>query len=164
MTLAGRVTASILRLFGVAFPRIDYLKLYRARVSGQSADLTKVDVIPDNADIPGLSAVPLYHGLPGFKTQLQLSPPPYVIIGFLEGDPSKPYVHGWEGGESCTKLILEATTVYVGGEAGAEELVKKSEVANHVHDGSTLLCSGGTVSGSTGTLAGVVGTSNVKGK
>lgn len=104
----GRIRGSLLALIRAAFPRIDYYGFYRAKVAKQSADLLRVDVQPDDPRVPGMGDIPLRHGLPGIKVQVAIGA--YVLIGFMGGDPSKPYVHCWEAGESVALLQLAGTT------------------------------------------------------
>src|SRR5262249_41673019 len=92
-----------------ALPQIDYLGLYRAKVAAQSGDLTKLDLIPDDPRLSsaGIQAVPLRHGLPGCI--VQVPPGAYVLLGWLNGDQSKPYCSLWEGGESPQQIQIAGT-------------------------------------------------------
>ena len=50
---------------GLVGSRLDRLALYPARVVAQSADLTRLDLQPDDSRIPPCAGVPIRHGLPG---------------------------------------------------------------------------------------------------
>lgn len=84
-----------------------YLGTYLARVVAQSTDLATVDVelepdvAPERKKIAGLVRVPLYGSVPGMV--LNVNPQGvsareyFCVVGFLNGDRSKPFVVGWLG-------------------------------------------------------------------
>jgi hypothetical protein len=114
-----------------ALPQIDYLTTYRAKVVAQSADGKTLDLQPDDARLPGMQQVPLRLGLPGVIALL--APGAFVEVGWDGGDPSQPHAKLFEGGETVTKLVVKATMVYLGDEAGAKQLVTKDEYDLHTH-------------------------------
>jgi hypothetical protein len=83
---------------------IDYLAFYDAVVKSQSADGTMVDITPNDTRLAGMSRVPLRHGLPGCA--VQITPGATIRIGWDGGDPRKPFVALWNGGESITALTI----------------------------------------------------------
>lgn len=135
---------------------VDMLALYRAKLVAQSADLSTVDLQPDDARIPGVGKVPLTLGLPGCTVQVAQGA--YMLLGWRGGDPAQPYaVPCWESGASVTKLVLAGTTVHIGAESGSQpsalgdtletRLDAIEGVLNgHIHSGVT------TGMGSTGVL------------
>jgi hypothetical protein len=101
-----------------ALPRLDMLKLQRARVVAQSTDLLSLDVVPDNRDFPPMSGVRLRHGLPGVT--VKVAPGTSVVVGFPDGDPTQDFCALWEGGETVEQLVLAAAQIFLGAQAGAE--------------------------------------------
>jgi hypothetical protein len=94
---------------------VDYFGLYEAKVIAQSADGTTLDVQPVDKRFAGTQRVQLRHGLPGMN--VQVTPGAKILLGFISGDPSQPYVHSWAGGESVTTLTVKvsnATWISVG--------------------------------------------------
>lgn len=133
-----------------AMAGIDYFALYDAKVVSQSSDLASVDVQPIDPRLPGYGSVPLRHGLPGVK--VQVAPGAILRLGWDRGNPSLPFAALWDGGETVTKIVLSATTVYIGAEGGANALPTKDDFDNHTHQAGTLTTAvgGGAVSGVSG--------------
>jgi hypothetical protein len=104
--MAGRMKNPLLQLIKSAFPRIDSLALYRAKVIGQSG--STVDLQPDDARLPMMSKVPIRHGLPGVSLTVQ--PGTSILVGWENGDPAHPYACLWEGGETVMSLQLAGNT------------------------------------------------------
>ncbi len=75
---------------------LDCLAEYRVRVVKQNDDGT-CEVKPDDARIPALSKVPVRYGAPGESVKLKAGA--RALLGFEDGDESKPVVTGWESGE-----------------------------------------------------------------
>lgn len=72
-----------------------YMRLYPATVQSQLADGT-LEVLPDDPTIRGDGMlVRILTGLP--NTTVEVAQGARCLIGFLDGDPSKPYVAEWEG-------------------------------------------------------------------
>lgn len=88
-----------------AVPRLDWFALYRGKVLGQAGNT--VDVQPDDARLPAMSKVPLRHGLPGVSVTVQ--PGTSILVGWENGDPSRPYACLWEGGETVTSMTIGGT-------------------------------------------------------
>jgi hypothetical protein len=96
-----RLKGGLLAVVRSAFPRIDFLASYPARVVAQNAD-GSLELIPDDARFPAVSRVPIRYGLPGVKATV--APGARVLLGFAGGDPAKPQAELWE---SATLLKLE---------------------------------------------------------
>ncbi len=113
-------------------PDLMRLGLYRARVDKCASDGSKLDVTPSDARISPEKNVTLLAGVPGAVATM--SPGAIVLLGWERGDPAKPYcVPCWEQGATVTKLVLKATTVYLGEESGAVALVTKTDFDSHTH-------------------------------
>lgn len=122
MEIVDRVKSSFLSLARGAHPRIDYKTLYRAKVVMQSGDLARVDLQPDDKDlVPGLTQIPLRHGLPGVQLRVPLGS--YVLVGWADGDPQKPFAALWDdgeksgGGRAPVQIVLNAADLHLGGVA-----------------------------------------------
>src|SRR6266852_5363010 len=89
------------------FPRIDYQALYPGTVVRQNGS-NSFDVQPDSKKLPGLNNRPIESGVPGMVLTLSMSPPPRVLIGFRNADPSLPFILLWESGAVVTELDLSA--------------------------------------------------------
>jgi hypothetical protein len=89
-TLGGVLT----RLINRVMSRVDYYTLYASRVVVQHADGT-IDVIPDDPRMPSKAHVPI-RSLPGTKVKVVAGA--RVLLGFENGDPSKPIASTWEEG------------------------------------------------------------------
>jgi hypothetical protein len=103
---AERGKGALLALARAAFPTIRYQRLYRAKVVKQNGQ--KVDVDCDDPDIGSLVDVPIRHGLPGIE--VTIAPQAWVRLGFDDGDPQKPFVGLWDGGESVTEIKIAGST------------------------------------------------------
>jgi hypothetical protein len=100
----------------LVLPRLDPLALYPARVVSQQDD-GSLDVKPDDTRWgPGLSRVPIRHGLPGVNVRVRQGA--RVLVGFEGGDITRPFASLWEPGsldtltiEASVKLLLKAPSV-----------------------------------------------------
>ncbi len=100
----------------LVLPRLDPLALYPARVVSQQDDGT-LDVKPDDTRWgPGLSRVPVRHGLPGVSVRVRQGA--RILVGFEGGDITRPFASLWEPGsldtltvEASVKLLLKAPSV-----------------------------------------------------
>lgn len=158
----GRLIDAVRRAFGyrVAGP-IDHLAYYRARVVAQAADGSTVDLQPDDRRVPGVPGAKLKHGLPGATVLVQAGA--HMLLGWEGGDPEKPFAEpSWESGATVTKLVLKATNVYLGDEAGADALVKKTEFEGHTHAAGMLVIGMTPVTGATAVASSITGTTLVK--
>lgn len=123
----------------------DYYALYSGTVKAQSADLTTVDVSPDNAALgSGFQRIPLRHGLPGCKVQVQ--PGAKIRIGWDDGNPSQPFAALWNGGETPSQITISASQVILGdtgGEPAAKATTLNTWLSTHTHavSGSTATAS-----------------------
>jgi hypothetical protein len=65
-----------------------------------------------------MGGIPFRHGLPG--AVVGVAKGTTVLVGWSGGNPSQPYACLWAGGEGVASLTLNATTLNLGGEEGAE--------------------------------------------
>lgn len=105
-----------------ALPHVDYLALYAARVVVFDKDHQTIDVRPDDPRLPGMGGIAFRHGLPG--AVVDVAKGTTVLVGWADGDPSKPYACLWGGGEAVASLTLNALRLNLGGEEGAEPVPK----------------------------------------
>ena len=131
----GGVFAALAR---AALPRAIYLGLYPGRVEAQPDERT-VDVRLDNGDLfgPGVSGASLRLGLPGASCTIAAGAS--VLVGWEEGDPSRPYAAQWPGDETVSALNLFASLVTLGGSSGAEFVALSNLVANNLNALKTAL-------------------------
>src|SRR5207245_2315320 len=102
------IAESTISMARLAFPAVDFLTLYDAKVVSQSTDLATVDLQPVDMRLPGLQRVPLRIGLPG--TKVQFSSGAIVRLGWDRGNPQFPYACLWNGGETVQKVEIAGTT------------------------------------------------------
>lgn len=74
-----------------------YLRSFECTVEIDHGDNT-LDLLPDDARVrgTGLSRVPIRHGLPGVTVRVATGS--RVLLGFVEGDPRKPFASLWQPG------------------------------------------------------------------
>lgn len=75
---------------------IDYFALYFASVVSQNGSVC--DVIFSDQRLAGMSNVAIRSGIPGHT--FQVTPGCNILVGWEDGNPSKPYAALWGGGES----------------------------------------------------------------
>jgi hypothetical protein len=95
----------------------DYFALYPGRVAKQNADGT-LEVKIDSPRIPGMSKLPIRHGIPGV-TAIEVATGARVLVGFEGADPSRPFACLWEGANSMTRLRVGGVLEVDGTEAVA---------------------------------------------
>lgn len=107
--------------------KIDYGRHYPARVIAQSGGT--VDVQPDQVAgkdlLPDMAGVPLLLGLPGASVTHVAGG--RVLVGWLGGDPSKPYALGFDVDNLAEEIVwkfgrlfLDGDAIGIGGKVGAE--------------------------------------------
>ena len=108
-----RVKGVFAALFKATVRRLDYLALYRGKVVQQAKGTNTLDVLPDDKRLPSMARVPMRHGVPGLTVTVPDGSS--VLIGWENGDPSKPYCCLWEGAEATIQLTLNAGKIYLAG-------------------------------------------------
>lgn len=107
MTL-DRLKHLVAQIVGQVMARVDYHARYPARVTSQNADGT-LELKPDSTRWgPGLSRVPIRHGLPGV-TKLEVAQGARVLLAWTLDDDGQPTPHAelWEKG-SLTSITISA--------------------------------------------------------
>lgn len=140
---------------GLVGSRLDRLALYPARVVAQSADLTRLDLQPDDSRIPPCAGVPIRHGIPGVTVTVASGS--RVLLGYAAGDPMQPYAALWEAG-SVTLVSVNGGAVKVARDG--ESVVSSSGMAMWITAVSALLNAPGAVIGAPGSVtppAGAIG-------
>jgi hypothetical protein len=113
-----------------------YLHEFECTVERDHGDGT-LDLLPDDLRVrgTGLSRVSIRHGLPGVTVRVVTGS--RVLLGFVEGDPRRPYASLWQPG-SIEEISFD------GGDASVARL------------GDIVVCSWPSSLAFTGTLAGAV--------
>ncbi|MDX1526977.1 MAG: hypothetical protein R3337_00030 [Gammaproteobacteria bacterium] len=113
---------ALIRLIEFFLEPTKYHGRYVCTVERQSEDWSTLDLTPDEPKIrsAGLQAVPIWHGLPG--VEVRVAQGSRVMLGFRDGDPSKPFASLWEygqveqirfgGGEAPLARVGDPVTVY----------------------------------------------------
>jgi hypothetical protein len=111
-----RVKAGFERLARGAHATIDYQAQYRAKVLKQNATGNRVDIQPTDSRLPAMSSIPLRVGTPG--QEVHILPGHYVLLGWENGRPDRPYVSLWDAGTTGTtptKVTQHAQVMELGG-------------------------------------------------
>jgi hypothetical protein len=125
-----RLTDSIRTILDALLGRkLDYLARYPVRVVAQDV-AGRVDVVPDDPRIPGMSGLPLYTGIPGVTIDLrdaltgEIPGEVRALVGFTGGDPTRPFAEVWGIGiasqivlRTTSKVTLEAKELRLGSTA-----------------------------------------------
>lgn len=102
---------------------LDYFALYYATVVSQQPD-GSLDVTLADPRLAGMSRVAIRYGIPGYSAQI--IPGCNILVGWADGNPSKPYVALWGGGESVTSSTLNtSTSMTLGGPQPAIDFLVK---------------------------------------
>jgi hypothetical protein len=99
-------------------PLAIYANLYRAKVVRQLGNLQRVDVVPTDRRLPPMANIPLKVGVPG--VEVKILPGHFVLVGWENGQPDKPYATIWAPGTSGTtpvKTTVNASALELGGPA-----------------------------------------------
>lgn len=112
MVFNDRLKRSFFALFKAAVPRLDYLALYTAKVIQQKTGTNLFDLAPDDSRLPPMGSVPMRLGIPG--ATISVRDGETVLVGFENGDPSRPYCALFDGTEHVFRLTLIADTVEIG--------------------------------------------------
>lgn len=101
-----RVKGGLLRIIMGVVGRTDFHALYPSKVVTQNTDGT-LELQPDSAKLKPISKVPIRLGLPGVTVKVAAGA--RVLLGFEQGDPSRPRALLWEA-DSMTELVITAAT------------------------------------------------------
>jgi hypothetical protein len=158
MTDADRIKRALARFVRATLSGVDFFALYGAKVITQASDGT-LELVPDDARVPGLQGVPIRTGIPG--TSVKVAASSRVLLGFENGDPDRPYAGLWDASTLQEIVVTASTKVTVN--APEVDLADASAPVLRVGDSITVTAgliappAGGTVTG-TLTLTPLVGT------
>lgn len=107
--MADRQQAAWSELQDAQDPMGLYARTYRARVVAQSGDSEEVDVRPEDPRLPDMAKIPLRHGIPGLRVQVELGS--YLLVGWDNGRPDKPFAALWNRDTHVVKLSLVADDI-----------------------------------------------------
>lgn len=109
----SRRLAALRRLFEQLDPRRRYRGIYEYRVVTQEGERVNLQPIRVSVGMPDLSRVPIRPGIPGARADVTLGA--RVLVGFIEADPARPVVLGFEDAEGdgfkSIQLEIDATTL-----------------------------------------------------
>lgn len=93
-----RIQETLRKVIRNATAETAYHCMYSAIVQRQDAE-GLLDLMPDDPEIrgTGTSKVPIRHGLPGCQVRVPVGSE--VLLGFEDGDPSKPFAALWRKGD-----------------------------------------------------------------
>ncbi len=111
----ARLTASIRALILELFPNTHFYGVYRYAVTACDYDAQTIDALPASArpGLPALAAIPIRSPI-----KVDVQPDTTVAIGFLDGDPTQPYV-----------VTLDQATVLSRAKIRAEGVIELGELA-----------------------------------
>lgn len=81
--------------------------VYQYRVFRMSGDRVELQAVSKTAGLPDMLPIDQWHGAPG--THAILTPGAHVLVGFVEGDRSMPYIQSYvgKGGPGAAPVSLE---------------------------------------------------------
>ena len=124
-TLYGAQHASTLDSMRALLAQLDPNREYRGvkeyRVVTLSGDLMNLQPVRVSTGMPDLARVAIWPGLAGCKTKPPLGS--RCLVGFIDSDPARPYVSGFEAGAAATALELTTDGLGAGGHAITAEQV-----------------------------------------
>ena len=106
-----RIIASLKAIIRGELPRLTFLGVYEYAVQRVAANGSTLDASPTNTTLglPGLQGVTLRNGVAG--TVCRPAAGSLVAIGFLNGDPTRPFVHGGFDGSNAQSITLQGGSV-----------------------------------------------------
>lgn len=123
----NRILAAFKALLGEAMPNRDYLGVYRYTVSACDYDNQTIDAEPVNASATGMPAVakvPLRSPL-----KLEVNAGEEVGIGFLDSDPTQPYVATLNQNTLSARAQLRSSGETKIGETAASPVARQGDLA-----------------------------------
>lgn len=113
-----RVKAGLAAFVRGVFPRMDYFARYSGTIVKQSGS-NSFDFEPDAASVPGHAGIPVRLGVPGVTVQLNLGMKPRCLLGWVSGDPEKPFLDLWETPGLSSITVDPAANVNLGAASAA---------------------------------------------
>ncbi len=102
---APRRARALARLMAAIDPAAPWRGVYEYRVVSQSGERLNLQPIRSRAALPDLARVPVRAGAPGVKATYL--PGMAVLVSFLDGDPTRPAVTGFDAPDSPGWMPLE---------------------------------------------------------
>lgn len=90
----GRRTAALARLLDAIDPGRRFRGSFEYRISTQEGERLNLQPVRSRSELPDLARVPVRAGLPGVKATY--APGAQVVVTFLDGDPTRPAVVGFD--------------------------------------------------------------------
>lgn len=164
LAAAGPSLATALRAL-TADPRAPFARLYQYRVVSSGAKRHDLQAVRKIAGVPDSVAIAAWPGVPGVDAEL--TPGAGVLVGFIDGEPGRPYVAAFEGPEGegyrPVKLAFDATQeIRLGGilaklVAHAEKVDANLTALQVKFDAHThVVATTGTAAAQSGTAAAVI--------
>jgi hypothetical protein len=157
--------------------RAKFGRLYEYRVIDMQGDRVEVQAVHPLDGVPDILPVSVWAGASGYRAKL--TPASSVLVGFIAGDPTRPYVAAYEPPEADgwrpLELDLDATAamsigalavaVTLGAAEGALPIARAPAIVAFANALGVALAAAGTTAGATGatpvtgaTLGGWLGT------
>lgn len=111
----SRRLAAYAAIFRALFPRVPYLGKYEFRVVAQSGMTLALQPVRASTGLHDLDGVPMRPGMAGLSAEV--TPGSLVLVEFIEGDPSRPVVTGFDDpaspGWRPPKLTLSSPAIEI---------------------------------------------------
>lgn len=101
----SRLLQSYARIFDAVDPTRRFRGVFEYRVVSQTAERLSLQPIRSRADLPDLPRVPVRAGVPGVKARH--APGSQVLVAFIDADPSRPAVVGFDAPDQPGWMPLE---------------------------------------------------------
>ena len=122
MTAPNDAKAWFMAVVRAVMGHVAYFGQYPARIVSQAAD-GSLELVPDDARLPGCTRVPIRYGVPGISAKVK--PGSLVLLTFEGGDPRRPVATVWDTNvlrelrvTAETKVVLDCPSVELGGDGG----------------------------------------------
>lgn len=132
-----RLTKYLIRIIESATSKYDYYGMYWAKVVAFNLGSQQADLAPNDPRLPTMAGIPFRGGLPA--TVLDVVPGTSLLVGWENGDPTRPFCMGWGGGEAVHKIVITADQIILGGEAGAEPAAKATTLQEYLNEQAAAL-------------------------
>lgn len=102
---SSRRAQAYAKLLAAADPAARFRGVHEYRVVTQSGERLNLQPVRSRAQLPDLARVPVRQGVPGVKALH--APGSHVLVAFLDGDPSRPAVVGFDNPEQPGWMPLQ---------------------------------------------------------
>lgn len=111
-------------------PLIRYRCIYRAKVISQSGDLQTVGVRPMDPTLPDMDGIPIRHGIPGVRVQVE--PGCTIQIGWDDGRPDRPFAALWSSDARATRIVIPSPNLELGSENPPDFALKGTAAVSEI--------------------------------